>query len=75
MYLAEWSATQVAVKLLAGGQLGSSGDVQRALSQSAPLLRKLEAEASLLASLRWVDERARSPAALVCRLPDQPRMA
>lgn len=55
MYLAEWSATLVAVKVLlgAGGMLGSAGDVQRALSQSAPLLRKLESEASLLASLRW----------------------
>ena len=55
VYLAEWSATLVAVKVLlgAGGLLGSAGDVQRALSQSAPLLRKLESEASLLASLRW----------------------
>ena len=52
MYLAEWAATQVAVKVLIAGQLESSGEVQRALALSAPIQQKLEAEASLLASLR-----------------------
>ena len=52
VYLAEWAATQVAVKVLIGGQLASSGEVQRALALSAPIQQKLEAEASLLASLR-----------------------
>ena len=52
MYLAEWAATQVAVKVLIGGQLASSGEVQRALALSAPIQQKLEQEASLLASLR-----------------------
>ena len=52
VYLAEWAATQVAVKVLIGGQLASSGEVQRALAMSAPIQQKLEQEASLLASLR-----------------------
>ena len=52
VYLAEWAATQVAVKVLIGGQLASSGEVQRVLALSAPIQQKLEQEASLLASLR-----------------------
>jgi len=52
VYLADWFSIQVAAKVLVVGQLGSPGDAQRALTLSAPIQAKLEAEASLLASLR-----------------------
>lgn len=52
MYLAEWFSTQVAVKVLIVGHVANASDAQRALSLSVPILHKLEAEASLLASLR-----------------------
>lgn len=52
VYLAEWFSTQVAVKVLIVGHVATASDAQRALSLSVPILHKLEAEASLLASLR-----------------------
>lgn len=52
VYLADWFSIQVAAKVLIVGQVGSPGDAQRALTLSAPIMAKLEAEASLLASLR-----------------------
>lgn len=53
VYLADWFSIQVAAKVLIVGQLGSPADAQRALTLSAPIMAKLEQEASLLASLRW----------------------
>lgn len=53
MYLATYFATQVAVKVLLVGHVASASDAERALTLSTPILQKLEAEASLLASLRW----------------------
>lgn len=44
--------TQAVKILLMGMAANTAGDAQRALSLSSPLLRKLEEEASLLASLR-----------------------
>lgn len=52
VYLAEWFSTQVAVKVLIVVHVANASDAQRALSLSVPILHKLEAEASLLASLR-----------------------
>lgn len=53
VYLADWLTTQVAVKVLLMGQVANASDAQRALSLSTPIMQRLEAEASLLASLRW----------------------
>ncbi|PRW33836.1 Serine threonine- kinase CTR1 [Chlorella sorokiniana] len=52
VYLADWLTTQVAVKVLLVGQVANASDAQRALSLSMPIMQRLEAEASLLASLR-----------------------
>ncbi|PRW33138.1 Serine threonine- kinase CTR1 [Chlorella sorokiniana] len=52
VYLASWLGTEVAVKILIVGHVASASEAQRALSLSAPIMQKLEAEASLLASLR-----------------------
>ena len=52
VYLASWFGTEVAVKVLIVGHVATASDAQRALSLSVPILHKLEAEASLLASLR-----------------------
>ncbi|KAI7839198.1 hypothetical protein COHA_007087 [Chlorella ohadii] len=52
VYLASWFGTEVAVKILIVGHVASASEAQRALSLSAPIMQKLEAEASLLASLR-----------------------
>lgn len=52
VYLADWLSTQVAVKVLIVGHVANASDAQRALTLSTPILHKLEAEASLLASLR-----------------------
>lgn len=67
VYLATWFGTEVAVKILIVGHVDSASEAQRALSLSAPIMQKLEAEASLLASLRWVHAAAVAhAAAAVC---------
>lgn len=51
VYLANWRGVFVACKVLLMGGAGAA-DPQKALTLSSPVLRKLEEEASLLASLR-----------------------
>ena len=58
MYLASWRTTPVAVKVLlvpgtAGANLATPGAAQEALALPPSALPELEAEAGLLASLRW----------------------
>ena len=54
VYLASWFGTEVAVKILIVGHVANASEAQRALSMSEPIMQQLQAEASLLASLRWV---------------------
>ena len=59
VYLADWGTIPVAVKVLlvpgtAGANLAEPGAAQEALALPPSALAELEAEAGLLASLRWV---------------------